>query len=57
MITVNLDEKKIKELGERIYNTLDPWAKAETSKEETIKCLKDDPLAAIEYLLEIVENM
>ena len=54
---MNLDEKKIKELGERIYNTLDPWDKAETSKEETIKCLKDDPLAAIEYLLEIVENM
>ena len=53
----NKKEAKIKELAERIYNTLDPWDKAETSVEETEKCLQDDPLAAVEYLLEIVENM
>ena len=53
----NKKEAKIKELAERIYNTLDPWDKAETSIEETTECLKDDPLAAVEYLLEIVENM
>ena len=51
-----MDENKIKELAERIYDTLAPWDKFDATLEETIECLKSDPLAAVEYLLDIVEN-
>ena len=49
-------DERIKNLAERIYNTLAPWDQFDTSIEESIECLKNDPLAAVEYLLDIVEN-
>lgn len=51
-----MDEKKIKELAERLFNTLAPWDQFDTSIEEQEEVLINDPLAAIEYLLDIVEN-
>lgn len=51
-----MDEKKIKELAERLYNTLAPWDRIDTSIMEQEEVLRNDPLAAIEYLLDIVEN-
>ena len=52
----NIMDERIKNLAERIYNTLAPWDQFDTSIEESIECLKNDPLAAVEYLLDIVEN-
>ena len=48
---------KTRELAERIYNLLEPWEKIDTSIEESEEVLKSDPLAAVEYLLDIVENL
>ena len=56
MNKTKMNEKKIKELAERLYNTLAPWDRVDTSIDEQEEVLRNDPLAAIEYLLDIVEN-
>lgn len=52
-----MDEKKIKELAERLYNTLAPWDRVDTSIKEQEEVLRNDPLAAIEYLIDIVDYL
>lgn len=49
-------ENKIKELAERVFNLLEPWERVDTSVEETAKCIRENPLDAIEFLLDLAEN-
>ena len=51
-----VEKDRVDDLAERIYKTLAPWDRADTSIEEGKEVLKNDPLSAIEYLLDIVEN-
>lgn len=51
-----MEERKIKELSERLFNLLDPWDRVDTSIEEQEQILRENPLAAVEYLLDLVEN-
>lgn len=53
---IEVNENKIKELAERVFNLLEPWERIDTSVEETANCIRENPLAAIEFLLDLAEN-
>ena len=50
------DEIKIKETAARFYNIMDPWERFETTPEETAEEIKKNPLDAINYILDRIEN-
>lgn len=51
-----MDEKKLKETAERFYNFMAPWERIDTTPEETAEEIAKNPLDAINYLLELLEE-
>ena len=51
-----MDEKKLIETATRFYNFMDPWERCETTPEETAEEIKNNPLEAINYLLDMLEG-
>jgi hypothetical protein len=51
-----MDEKKLKEISERIYNILNPWEKCDTTPEEIAEETRKNPLDAINFLLDMLEE-
>lgn len=49
------EEKKLRELAERIFNLADPWNRDEVTMESTEKAIKEDPQSVIEMLLDTIE--
>ena len=47
---------KLNDLATRIYDLVPWWDRESDSMQETIDTLKNDPMAVIEYLLDIVDN-
>lgn len=50
------EEKKLRELAERIFNLADPWDRDEVTMESIEKAIKEDPEAVIEKLLDTIEE-
>lgn len=52
----NQDAEKLKATAARFYAIFDPWEACDTSEEETAEEIAKNPLDAINYLLDIIEN-
>ena len=47
---------KVKEAARRVYAFMDPWERCETTEEETAEEIHKNPIDAIIYLLDAIEN-
>lgn len=45
------------QLAQRIYDITDPWDRDEATPENIAHDIKTDPLAVIEYLINLVEDL
>lgn len=50
------DAEKATEAARRLYAFMDPWERCETTEEETAEEIKKNPIDAILYLLDAIEN-
>ena len=50
------DAEKVTEAARRLYAFMDPWERCETTEEETAEEIRKNPIDAIIYLLEAIEN-
>jgi len=50
------DAEKLQSIANRFYNVFDPWEACDTTPEETAEEISKNPLDAIAYLLDIIEN-
>jgi len=52
-----MNNEKIKELAESIYNDMAPWERADGDEREILETLQNDPLEVVKYLVErFIEN-
>ncbi len=51
-----MDEKKLNETATRLYYFFEPWERCETTPEETAEEIRKNPLEAINFLLDYIEN-
>ena len=53
----DMNDEKIKELAESIYNDMAPWERADGDLDEIIQTLVNDPLEVVKYLVDrFIEN-
>lgn len=50
------DAEKVKKAAARIYEIMEPWEACETTEEETAEEIRKNPLDALLYVLDILEN-
>lgn len=52
-----MNDEKIKELAESIYNDMAPWERADGDLDEIMQTLVNDPLEVVKFLVErFIEN-
>lgn len=56
IVRLDPELEKVKEAARRLYAFMDPWERCETTEEETAEEIRKNPIDAILYLLDAVEN-
>ena len=52
-----MDNIDVQKLAERIYNYVDPWDRDYETVDDIANDIKQDPLAVIEYLMDLLDNV